>query len=114
MTTLTKIAYSILILSLIPIMITYFAYGNALDMAYLVITLLFAAGLVYSIIKPSKQRIPQVVFLLGCLFSLLQLYQLQGFWFNNKGGDPRVTIAFSLQWIYTLIVVYTLFKASRY
>ena len=112
MKVIKKIAYILLALSLLPVLTTYFAYGNEMEMVFFVVTLLFFLGLFYLVFATSK-RIAAVVLLFGVGLYIIQLTQLNQLWFDNEGGDPRVPIVFTLQSIFTLIVLYLLKKDSK-
>jgi len=106
---LKKIMYLLLTLSLLPVLATYFAYGNPVEMVFFAITLLFAIGLIYLILTMSK-RVAIVVVFLGVGLLVIQITQLKQLWFDNEGGDPRVPLAFTLQSIFTAIVLILLMK----
>lgn len=112
MKVLKKIAYILLALSLLPVFVTYFAYGNTLEMVFFTVTLLFFVGLLYLVFTTSKRVAAVVLFFGVCLF-IIQLIQLNLLWFDNEGGDPRVPIVFTLQSILTVIVLILLIKDSK-
>jgi hypothetical protein len=107
-----KAAYTLLALSLLPVLTTYFAYGNRLAMVLFVVTLLLFVGLLYLVLATSRW-IAVVVLLLGLGWFIAQLTQLFQLWFDNEGGDPKVPIFFTLQGIVTLIVLILLTKDSQ-
>lgn len=112
MKALKKIAYILLSLSLLPVLATYFAYGNTLEMVFFTVTLLFFIGLLYLVFATSK-RVAFVVLFFGIGLFIIQLIQLNQLWFDNEGGDPRVPIIFTLQSIFTVIVLILLMKDSK-
>src|SRR5690606_24329617 len=91
---------------------TYFAYGSKLEIMFFVVTLLFFVGLLYLVFAVSK-RVATVVLFLGIGLFIIQLSQLNELWFDNKGGDPRVPMIFTLQSILTVIVLIRLIKESK-
>lgn len=109
---LRKIIYTLLALSLLPVLATYFSYGNKLEMIFFAVTLLFFLGLLYLIFVTSKQ-VAVVVIFLGISLLIIQLTQLNQLWFANEGRDPRVPIALTLQSILTVIVLILVMKDSK-
>lgn len=109
---LKKIVYALLALSLLPVLATYFAYGNKLEMIFFAVTLLFFLGLLYLVFVTSKP-VAVVVIFLGVSLFIIQLTQLNQLWFDNKGRDPRVAIAFTLQSILTMFVLILVIKDSN-
>ena len=107
-----KAAYTLLALSLLPVLTTYFAYGNRLEMVLFVVTLLLFVGLLYLVLATSRW-IAVVVLLLGLGWFIAQLTQLFQLWFDNEGGDPKVPIFFTLQGIVTLIVLILLTSSPK-
>ncbi len=104
MKALKRIIYLTLALSLLPAMVTYFAYGSKLELTFLTLTLLFFSSLVYLTLAHSKQVVI-IAFFLGVVFFCLQLVQLNQLWSNNEGGDPRVVLVFTLQGFLVILVL---------
>lgn len=108
---LRKIAYLLLALSLLPILATYFGYGNTLDLIYFGITLMVFIGLLYLLFTTSS-KVATWVFWIGIILFFVQLVHLKDFWLNNEGGDPRVTWVFTFQAAFINFVLWLLFKES--
>jgi hypothetical protein len=112
MKTLNKILYFILAISLLPAFVTYFAYGSILEMFFCFVTLIVIIGLFY-LIFPSTKKLRTGIFLFTCFLFLIQLYQLKDFWFNNQGGDFRVTLMFTLQSVFMLIILVLMWNENK-
>lgn len=106
---LKKIVYIILSLSFLPLLLTYFAYGNTLDMVFFGITLIFFIGLLYHAFSESRM-VATAVSLLGTGLLLIQFFQLNQLWFNNEGGDLKVVIVFTMQSLLTITVLVMLIR----
>ena len=107
-----KIIYLILAVSLLPVVVTYFAYGSPIELLYMIITIGALASLIYMVVKSS---IPVAKWALVLNFAVLiiHLLNLKFYWFEDKGGDPRVRIIFTIQWILIALAVFNLFRDSR-
>jgi hypothetical protein len=113
MKVIRKIIYLIVALSLLPVTITYFAYGNKLDMLYMGITLGALFTLIYMVSKPSKS-LAKWTFVLSFSVFLIQIVNLKFYWFEDKGGDPMVRIVFTIQWLVMAFALVFLFKESQF
>lgn len=107
-----KIIYALLALSLLPVLTAYFAYGSKLEILFFVVTLMFFIGLIYLMFAVSKV-IARIVLFFGVGLFIIQLAHLYQLWFDNEGGDPRVSAVFTLQGIFIVIVLIQLMKDSK-
>ncbi len=108
---LIKISYLILLVSLIPILLAYFAYGSNSELIDMGITFTFCFGLGYLIFN-SSIFISRIVFFIGFIVLIIEINDLKGLWFDNEGGDKNVVYSFTLQMLFTLFVLYLLLKQS--
>ena len=106
-----KISYLLLALSLLPILSTYFAYGNVLDLMYFVVTFVFFIGLLYLLFITSP-KFSAWMFRIGIILFLIQFFHLKNLWFNNKGGDVNVILIFTSQTVFIAFILWLLFKES--
>ncbi|MEM9681322.1 MAG: hypothetical protein AAF901_13450, partial [Bacteroidota bacterium] len=93
-----KIIYLIVALSLLPVITTYFAYGSSIELLYMAITISALASLIYVIAKPSTS-VSKWAFILNFAVLVIHLLNLKFYWFEDVGGDPRVKMAFTIQWM---------------
>lgn len=114
MRTLRKITYLILGLSLLPILVTFFAYGGKpLEIVHFFSALIFLIGLAVLFFSKSKSVIMGVL-IFGIITFLFQLTTLNDLWFNNEGGDIRVPIAFSVQAFVMLVALFFIWSEKKY
>ena len=99
-------------LSLLPIMTTYFAYGNATEIALLLVAIVFELCLIYAM--RSRVRIPSYIFFVGLLFVITHTWAIKGIWLDSdiEGEDPVVAIVFTTHLLFSILVVYFLLKMS--
>lgn len=107
-----KIVYLIVALSLLPVIATYFAYGSPIELLYMVVTIGALASLIYMITKPSTS-VAKWALVLNFAVLVIHLLNLKFYWFADEGGDPRVRITFTIQWILIALTVFNLFRDSR-
>lgn len=113
MGTIKKLLYLVLALSLLPIIVTYFAYGgNPMEIVHFFSTLLFFIGLILLTFSKSK-AVTVGTLICGIVTFLIQLIHLKHLWFNNEGGDIRVPIAFSFQIVFMLIVLVLMWNENK-
>jgi hypothetical protein len=97
-----KIFYITTILSLIPIILTYFGWGSPTEIIYMIIMFLFFIGLILITID-SSPFFAWGTLVVGILTSLILLSNLKELWFDNEGGDKNVVLVFTIQWIVMFI-----------
>ena len=108
-----KVIYVMMGLSLLPIMGGYFAYGNTRDLIFLAITFLWAIGLFLVAFSGPNKLLIILTFVVG-LFVFGDLIRSLDYFYFTKGTDPTVTILFSLQAVFMLVVLFLLLKDSGF
>lgn len=107
-----KIFYITTILSLIPIILTYFGWGSPTEIIYMIIMILFFIGLILITIDSSPLFVWGTL-LVGVFSSLILLFNLKELWFDNEGGDKNVVLVFTIQWIVMNIALVFIYKNAK-
>jgi len=112
MSVLWKFIYGLVAVSLLPVIITYFAYGSLLEMVYMGISTGAFITLILIILKPSRKLAKWTFFF--CLLALVvQFLNVKFYWLEDEGGDPVVKLMFTILWVVLGIAVVLLFRQSK-
>ena len=112
MSVLKKILYVLTSFSMLPILGDYFAYGKIRDLIFLGITILWMIRLFISTFNQKNNSFIRLTFILGLLVLSDTVWGLRSFF--DKGSDFTVAVLFSLHAVFMLIVLFFLWKDSKF
>ena len=113
MNLLSKIAYVVLAITILPGISTLFAYATSpFDKVLLILFIIYFVGLLVLVFSQTKKYFKPVL-ILGTFATTFYLYSIKNLYLANEGTDPQVKFIFSLIAIFSIIVLYLIYRQMR-
>lgn len=112
MNRIQKVLYVVVALSFLPLMITFFGWGNSQEMIFLILYLFETFALIYLVFN-NTTFITVSALIVGSIILIEQIIGLKTFYFNSGDGDILTTLLFTLQPILLLASLINIYTKKR-